>query len=88
MGEFVVAGGDAPELFDAGKEALDQVAMLVLLLIEGALLFAGDARRDNGLSWHVGDLLQQGIGIERLVGDDGIACTPSSKAGACVTSWR
>lgn len=40
LGEFIVAGGHVPELFEAGKEPFNQVAMLVSILIEGALLLA------------------------------------------------
>jgi hypothetical protein len=41
---FVVAGGKAAELFQAGEAAFNAVPLLIEFLIVGALLFAvGDA---------------------------------------------
>lgn len=82
MGEFVVASSNAAKVFDACKEALDQVAMLVSMLIEGALLLAAGARWNNDLGRHPGDLLQKRIGIERFVRDDGIGLQPLQQGGS------
>lgn len=81
MGEFVVGSSDAAELFDAGKEPFNQVAMLVSMLIEGALLLACGAGRDNGLCRHVGNLVEQGIGIERFVRDDDVGLQSFQQGG-------
>lgn len=45
-GEFVVAGGDASAVFEAAEHALDEIAQLVGLAIEGMKVLAG---------WVVGD---------------------------------
>jgi hypothetical protein len=49
LGEFVVAGGDTSEVFDAGEETFDQIAFLLEMAIEIALGEAIGARRDHRL---------------------------------------
>ena len=56
-------------MFHATKEALDEVAMLVLMLVEVALHDAISLGRDPDRGASLFDRLYQRIGIERLIGD-------------------
>ncbi|SCB44384.1 hypothetical protein GA0061101_1192 [Rhizobium lusitanum] len=48
FGEFVVAGGDAPEVFELAEEAFDQITLAIEPLAEAWLPFA------IGFGWDVG----------------------------------
>src|SRR5262245_17841740 len=69
-GGLLVAGGHAPELLDLVPEALRQVAVLVALLVDLALLLARAQRRDDRLGAPRLDLLDQRLLVVALVGDD------------------
>jgi hypothetical protein len=67
---FVIACGDCAELFEFGKEVLDQVSCFVEFFVKGALLFAIDFGRDDGAFARLLERLQYAhIGVEALVGD-------------------
>ena len=72
-GELVVARGDGAELLELAEEVLDQMARLVELLVvrprRGAVALGRDHRELAG----GGERLDHpGIGVERLVGDQGV----------------
>src|SRR3954462_3004883 len=70
---LVVAGGNGPELLELGEEVLDQMPGLVEVFVEGARRLAGFARWDDGRLAGVSQRLEYPlVGIERLVGDEGL----------------
>jgi hypothetical protein len=76
-GAFVVAGGDGAVLLELGEEILDEVARLVQGLVVGARVLAVGLGRDHG---RFARLPQRSdhplLGVERLVGDQGIRLEP------------
>lgn len=68
--ELVVAGGDAPELFELVEEALDIVALAVECLGPTEALFAPDHVGNVGDGAASLDVDSQAIGVIGLVGDD------------------
>jgi len=68
--ELVVAGGDAPELFELIEEALDIVALAVECLLPTKALFATDHVGNVGDCAAILDVASQAIGVVCLVGDD------------------
>ena len=72
MGEFVIASGDAAEVFHATEQTFNEIAVLVLMHIVFTGRVAVGARRDDRLGPGVGDRVQQGVGIEGFVGDHSI----------------
>ncbi len=69
FGEFVVAGGDGPEMLEQVEKSLDEVA----LAVEGEI--ARTRGCSVGFGWDDGDdfsILEgsdEGVGVESLVGD-------------------
>ena len=63
-------------MFDAKKEALYEVAMFVLMLVERTLFEPVRARRDDGGSAALLDVFDQRIGIVGLVRNHGIRFQP------------
>ena len=77
---LVVAGGNGPELLELGEEVLDQMPGLVEVLVEGARCLAGLARGDDGRLAGFGQRLQHPlVGIEGLVGNEGVRFQPGQK---------
>ena len=70
LGEFVVARGDASELFDPCEEAFDQIAILIDVPIEGTRMESIGARRNHGLVLLRRNHLDEGVGVVALVGND------------------
>ena len=71
--ELVVARGDGAELLELAEEVLDQVACLVEVLVVGARYRAIDLGRDHRDLVGGGERLDHpGIGVERLVGEQGV----------------
>ena len=70
--QFVVACGDTAELLEAAEESLDEIAMLVLMHIPGALVQAIGSRRNDCLGADSSDCLQQRIAVVGLVRYHGI----------------
>ena len=70
--QFVVSSGDAPEMFDAREETLDQIAVFVEMTIEISLSQPIGTRRNNGLRTGRFDFRNKVIGIVALIGDDGV----------------
>lgn len=68
--ELVVAGGDAPELFELVEEALDIVAFTIECLGPTKALLAPDHVGDVGDGSARLDVNAQAIGVIGLVGDD------------------
>jgi hypothetical protein len=66
----VITCRDAAELLEFGKEALDHIAVTVLVLVECALIFSICFRRDNCLRVFAVDIREQCIGIVSFVGQD------------------
>jgi hypothetical protein len=60
---FFVARGEAAELFEPGKGALDAIAVLVQVLIVLARHLAIALGRNDSLCLRCFDVLQNGIGI-------------------------
>ena len=69
--QLVVSRGDAAELFELVKEALDDVALFIEVDVVGTLDFAVSFWRDDGLCAGLGDRLDKMIGIIALVGNGG-----------------
>ena len=63
-------GGDAPEMFDAAEEALDEVALFVERGIEGAARGGAPAARDYRDGAGSGDGVQRALPVIALVGED------------------
>ena len=61
-------------MLEAVEEALDQIALLVQLLVVRPLHLAVGLRRDHGHGAGCLDLLNDGIAVVALVGDDGLGC--------------
>ena len=59
--------GDAAELFDPGKKALDYLEVVILVAVELTLDFAGRPRWDHRLAFFDGDVGAQGISIVGFV---------------------
>jgi hypothetical protein len=71
--QLVVARGDGAELFQLAEEVFDQMARLVELDVERPGLRAGTLAGDHcGLIGGEEPVDHPGIGIERLVGDQGV----------------
>ena len=77
---LVVAGGNGPKLLELGEEVLDQMPGFVEVFVKGARRLAGfprwDDRRLAGFSQRLQHPL---VGIERLVGNEGVRFQPGQK---------
>jgi hypothetical protein len=69
-GELVIAGRDAPKVFELVKEALHEIALLVEHVIAWAGALPVPLGRDDGLHTGPHERVDEGVGIKRLVGDD------------------
>jgi len=69
-GELVVAGGDATEVLELVEEALDEVALTVDGLVDGALDLAGPVRGDVGVSPEALDVGDDGFTVVATVTDN------------------
>lgn len=69
-GELLVAGGDAPEYFDAGKEICDVMAVPVVTAMESSRMVAAPSRRDSTAGTLRAQIGAETIGVEALVGHD------------------
>ena len=67
-GEFVIAGRNPAELLEPCEEALDNVAVAVLVAIEVALGGSISFRRDHCLCLFAGDVPDQRIGVIGFIG--------------------
>ena len=88
---FVVAGGDAAELFDPLEEVLDEMPPLIHLGVVRDRRFAVGLGRNDGDRATVFERRAQGVVVERLVGKEGIEIDASDKrvdADAVVTLAR
>jgi len=72
-GVFVVAGGDATELFDSVEEALDRVALAVNPARKGKALLAVRLRRNVRPGFPLRRLGTDGIAVVALVGEQDVA---------------
>ncbi len=70
--EFAVACGEPAELFEAVEAALDEVAALVQIAVEVALLAAMPARRNDAIGSHPYYVVDDGVAIVPLVGNHGL----------------
>jgi hypothetical protein len=68
--EFVIAGGDAPEVLELAEEALDQIAFAVEHLAEARFPFAIGFGRDVGNRALRLDQVSYAIGVISFVGED------------------
>ena len=66
--QLVVSRGDSAKVFDATKEAFDQVTSLIEMAVEVALLGAVGARGDDRLGATGGDGLDQRVAVVGFVG--------------------
>lgn len=71
IGELVVASCQAPKLFEAIEELLNEIACLVSMPVDAALGIAIAARWDDGLGPGALDDGHQGIAVIALIGDHG-----------------
>jgi len=72
-GEFVIARGDAAEVFEFVEEALDEVALSVDRWIDRALVLSVALGRDMGGGAAGLDDCDDGAGVVTAIGDD-VAC--------------
>ena len=72
LGEFVVARGDASEMLETCKEALDQIASAVQMSVELARCQAIGSRRNHGFGASGFDLGDEMVGVVALVGHHGL----------------
>jgi hypothetical protein len=73
LGEFVVARGDASEMFETSEEAFDQIACPVEIAIERPWGETVGAGRNNRLSARGFNLSHEVIGVVPLVGNHGLS---------------
>src|SRR5664279_5694009 len=79
--KLFVSGGNAPKMFDACEEALDQIAVLVQMrIVEPEFLSVG-TWRDDRLGTAGLDALNQGVGVVALVGDHRIGSDVGDQIG-------
>lgn len=71
-GRFLVASRDAAVMLEPIQEPLNEVALFVLGPAVSPLNFAGFKRRDDDFRVPFTEHIQKGIGIVRLVGNDGL----------------
>ena len=71
LGEFVVAGGDGPEMLEQVEETLDEIAFAIEDEIARARDFAVGFGWDDGDDRSIVEGGDEGVGVERLVGDQG-----------------
>lgn len=69
--QLVISGGDAAELLEFGKEALDAVAFLIEMGVVGARVFAISLGRDDDGGAGLINPLAQVVGVISLVREDG-----------------
>jgi len=69
---FVIAGRDPSELLDLGKIVFDEMAPSIHVDIMGYGIFPVGLRRDDGHRSFLIELGADGVGVEGLVGDQGI----------------
>lgn len=81
-GASVVAGGEAPEVFEPSGAPLDAVAHFVSGCVMRDRDLAGAAGGDHRLGSHVGGDRSYGLAVIGFVGEHGIDLLPLSKAGA------
>jgi hypothetical protein len=80
-GGLVIAGGDGPELLELGEEVLDQMPGLVEVFVKGARCLAGIPRWDDHRLAGLGQRREHAlVGIERLVGNEGVRFQPGQKS--------
>jgi hypothetical protein len=82
---FVGAQGDTLELLELGEEVLDQMPPLVHLVVDGERLCAAWMLRDDDLGSSHFEFGDDGVAVERLVGDAKFApvglCRAARKIG-------
>ncbi len=66
--EFIISGGDTPELFKFSEHALDLIALLIEVFVIIALGYPVAFRRDTDFGSGVLDRFDQPISIIRFVG--------------------
>jgi hypothetical protein len=69
--KFVVAGGDASELFEGVEEPFDGVALVVERLVVGMLMLAMTPWRDERFGAGVRDGIHQAVGVMGSIGEHG-----------------
>ena len=81
LGGLVIAGGDGPELLELGEQVLDQMPGLVEVFVKGARRLAGFPRWDDRRLAGLGQRREHAlVGIERLVGNEGVRFQPGQKS--------
>ena len=71
-GEFIVARGDGTEMLEFVEEALDEVALAVEREVAVALGRAVGLGRDHRGDAARGEIFDQRVGVESLVGEEGL----------------
>ena len=71
-GELVIACGNSAELLEFIEEALDEIAFAVERVVASPLDLAVGLRRDDGNDSPLGQGVDERIGVERLVADQGL----------------
>ncbi len=79
--ELFVTGSNAPEMFDARKEAFDQIAVLVQMRIVDSELLSVHTRWDDRFGTGGQDALNEGVGVVALVGDHRIGSDVGDQIG-------
>ncbi len=67
--EFVEACAESAELFEVCEGSFDAIALAVKSTVEVALHLAQAARRDDGLDFVPGEMVEDGVGVIAFVGD-------------------
>jgi len=82
--EFFVTSGEAAEVFESREAAFDAVSLFVEGLVVLPLQFAIGLRRDDRDRTHGCDMLDDGVGIVALVGQDILGLSPFQQGdGLC-----
>lgn len=68
--KLIVSRGDSAEVFDATKEALDQVTRLVEMSVKGALLGSVGTRGNDRLCTASRDGVDQGVAVVGFIGSN------------------
>ena len=80
--ELVVPCCEAPKLFEAIEESLDEVSSLVAMPVDFPLVFSVASRRNDGLCARPRDLVNESVTVVTLISDDGPRLKPLDQSSA------
>ena len=88
MISLVGAHGDAFELLELAEEVFDEMPPFVHLIVDGERLCAAWMLRDDNLGSSHFEFGDDGVAVERLVGDQSLESQPIDERGTPTVSKR